>query len=311
LEQHLAVRVKEETTLQESRQKVQTLEHELREMEKSRHDKEQQSQKLNERLQQLRMNWQGDKVRQNTFIEQLSEEGFQLEDVLANMPEEANVSEWDQQHEQIENRMQRLGAINLAAIEECDQLQERSEYLESQNKDLEEALEILLNAIAKIDLETKTRFKDTFDKVNEGFMAIFPKVFGGGKGCLELTSDDLLETGIAVMAQPPGKRNASIHMLSGGEKAMTAIALLFSVFRLNPAPFCVLDEVDAPLDDANVSRYVQLVKEMSETVQVIFISHNKIAIEMAEQLCGVTMHEPGVSRMVSVDIEEAIKMAES
>ena len=177
--------------------------------------------------------------------------------------------------------------------------------------DLEDALETLENAIRRIDKETRNRFKETFDRVNNGLQALFPKVFGGGSAYLEMTGDDLLDTGISIMARPPGKRNATIHLLSGGEKALTAIALVFSIFQLNPAPFCMLDEVDAPLDDANVGRYSRMVKEMSRDVQFIYISHNKIAMEMADQLMGVTMHEPGVSRLVSVDLEKAAEMIAS
>ena len=160
----------------------------------------------------------------------------------------------------------------------------------------------------KIDRETRTRFKETFDKMNAGLAELFPKVFGGGHAWLELTDEDMLSTGVAIMARPPGKKNSTIHLLSGGEKALTAIALVFSIFQLNPAPFCMLDEVDAPLDDANVGRYARLVKAMSEKVQFIYITHNKIAMEMASQLMGVTMHEPGVSRLVSVDVEEAAEL---
>jgi len=155
------------------------------------------------------------------------------------------------------------------------------------------------------------RFKDTFDKVNAGIQALFPKIFGGGAAWLTLTGDDLLETGVAIMARPPGKKNSTIHLLSGGEKALTALALVFAIFQLNPAPFCMLDEVDAPLDDANVGRYARLVKEMSESVQFIYITHNKIAMEAADRLMGVTMQEPGVSRLVSVGIEEAAVLAEA
>nr|MBP9033369.1 AAA family ATPase [Pseudomonadales bacterium] len=189
------------------------------------------------------------------------------------------------------------------------QQSERKNYLDAQNADLVEALETLENAIRKIDRETRTRFKDTFDRVNSGLQELFPRVFGGGHAYLELTGEDLLDTGVAIMARPPGKRNATIHLLSGGEKALTAISLVFSIFRLNPSPFCMLDEVDAPLDDANVGRFARLVKEMSETVQFIVITHNKITMEMTHHLMGVTMQEPGVSRLVSVDVEEAVALA--
>ncbi|MCC6530344.1 MAG: chromosome segregation protein SMC, partial [Pseudomonadales bacterium] len=182
-------------------------------------------------------------------------------------------------------------------------------YLEAQQADLGEALETLQEAIRKIDRETRSRFRDTFDQINRGLQALFPKVFGGGHAELVLTSDELLDSGVAIMAQPPGKRNSTIHLLSGGEKALTAIALVFAIFQLNPAPFCLLDEVDAPLDDANVGRYVNLVREMSYGIQFIYITHNKIAMEMAHQLLGVTMQEPGVSRLVTVDIEAAQALA--
>ena len=172
-------------------------------------------------------------------------------------------------------------------------------------------MQILQNVIEKIDQETRQRFRETFERVNRGFGALFPKVFGGGNASLELTGDDLLSTGVAIMAQPPGKKNSTIHLLSGGEKALTALSLVFAIFQLNPAPFCMLDEVDAPLDDANVGRYANLVKEMSASVQFIYITHNKIAMEKADQLLGVTMHEPGCSRLVAVNVEEAAALAET
>jgi chromosome segregation protein len=229
--------------------------------------------------------------------------------VLAGLPADAQETAWQAQLERLGGQLARLGPINLAAIEEHRQQSERKNYLDAQNADLVEALETLENAIRKIDRETRTRFKDTFDKVNSGLQELFPRVFGGGHAYLELTGDDLLDTGVAIMARPPGKRNATIHLLSGGEKALTAISLVFSIFRLNPSPFCMLDEVDAPLDDANVGRFARLVREMSETVQFIVITHNKITMEMAHHLMGVTMQEPGVSRLVSVDVEEAVALA--
>jgi len=173
------------------------------------------------------------------------------------------------------------------------------------------SLETLENAIRKIDRETRTRFKETFDKVNVGLQEKFPRLFGGGHAYLQLTGDDMLDTGVTVMARPPGKRNSSIHLLSGGEKALTAVALVFAIFSLNPSPFCMLDEVDAPLDDANVGRYCELVKSMSDKVQFIFITHNKLTMEIANHLTGVTMHEAGVSRLVSVDLDEAAMMLAS
>ena len=172
-------------------------------------------------------------------------------------------------------------------------------------------LATLESAIRKIDRETRSRFKETFDLVNGGLQELFPRVFGGGSASLEMTGEDLLDTGVSILARPPGKKNSTIHLLSGGEKALTAIALVFSIFQLNPAPFCMLDEVDAPLDDANVGRYARMVREMSEKVQFVFITHNKITMEMADHLMGVTMHEPGVSRLVSVDVDEAAELAAS
>mgnify|MGYP003958669813 FL=1 len=255
------------------------------------------------------MDWQALEVRRTTIKEQLEEDGEALDDVLSAMPEDAEESSWEENLTRIGNRIQRLGAINLAAIDEFKVQSERKIYLDAQNEDLEKALQTLENAIRRIDVETRTRFKETFDKVNNKLQQLFPKIFGGGHAYLEMTGEDLLDTGVGLMARPPGKRNSSIHLLSGGEKALTAIALVFSIFSLNPAPFCMLDEVDAPLDDANVGRYSNLVKEMSRTVQFIYITHNKIAMEMAEQLMGVTMHEPGVSRMVSVDVDEAVALA--
>ncbi len=255
------------------------------------------------------MEWQECKTRQNTQAESLSESDLSIDAIAATIPEEANEHDWQEKLEVINGKIQRLGAINLAAIEEHKQQQERKVYLDEQHADLQEAMDTLETAIRKIDKETRTRFKETFDKINAGLKDLFPKVFGGGHAYLELTGEDLLDTGVAVMARPPGKRNSTIHLLSGGEKALTAIALVFSIFQLNPAPFCMLDEVDAPLDDANVSRFCNLVKSMSEKVQFIYISHNKVAMEMAHQLAGVTMQEPGVSRLVAVDIDEAAAMA--
>jgi chromosome segregation protein len=209
----------------------------------------------------------------------------------------------------LQNRIHRLGPINLMAIDEFNTCSERKTYLDQQMNDLQAGLQTLEEAIAKIDRETKARFKETFDQVNGHFQELFPTVFGGGNAYLELTSDDLLEAGVTLMACPPGKRNSTIYLLSGGEKSLTAIALIFSIFRLNPAPFCLLDEVDAALDDANVVRFTRLVTAMADKTQFIFISHNKITIEMGQHLIGVTMNEPGVSRLVSVDIQKAISMA--
>ena len=210
----------------------------------------------------------------------------------------------------MEKQRERSGAVNLAAVEELEEAQQRQAYYEAQRSDLEQALETLEGAIRKIDKETRALFRETFDRINLSLQGLFPKVFGGGEAWLELTDTDPLEAGVSLMARPPGKKNSTIHLLSGGEKALTAVALVFAIFQLNPAPFCMLDEVDAPLDDANVGRYANLLQEMSDQVQFIFVTHNKIAMEKAEHLMGVTMHEPGVSRLVSVDVAEAVAMTE-
>ena len=203
-----------------------------------------------------------------------------------------------------------LGAINMAALEELSTSRERKEFLDAQERDLTEALEILENAIRRIDRETRELLQSTFNTVNGHFGRLFPVLFGGGEARLEMTGDEILDAGVQVIARPPGKKNTSIHLLSGGEKALTAIALVFSMFHLNPAPFCLLDEVDAPLDEYNVGRFCEIVREMSSRVQFLFISHNKLTMEMASHLMGVTMQEQGVSRVVAVDIEEALKLRE-
>ncbi|MFM2486480.1 chromosome segregation protein SMC, partial [Celerinatantimonas yamalensis] len=207
-------------------------------------------------------------------------------------------------------QIKRIGAVNLAAEQEYEQQQQRLTELSAQITDLRQALEVLDNAIAKIDRQTKSKFRETFDKVNSDLQHLFPQVFGGGTAWLELTDDDLLSTGVTIMARPPGKKNSTISLLSGGEKALTALSLVFAIFRLNPAPFCMLDEVDAPLDEVNVGRFADLIARMSQTVQFIFISHNRVTMEKADQLAGVTMQEPGVSRLVAVDIAQAVALAE-
>lgn len=262
-------------------------------------------------LESTKLECEGFRVRANGVLEQLQELQQPLKPILDSLPEDANESAWQQELEKTTASISRLGAVNLAAVEEYEVQAERKQHLDDQNDDLSAALETLEDAIRKIDKETRSRFRDTYDKVNNDLKGLFPKVFGGGSAYLELTDDDLLETGVAIMARPPGKKNSTIHLLSGGEKALTALSLVFAIFRLNPAPFCLLDEVDAPLDDANVGRFCKLVSEMSKSVQFIYITHNKIAMEMAKHLTGVTMAEPGVSRMVAVDVEEAVAIAQA
>jgi chromosome segregation protein len=287
---------------------VEDIEHRVRELDQERVRKERAVGTQREQVAQDRMAWQEIRVRSDTLLEQITEAGYEFQPLFESIAEEATVEFWAERAETLENRIQRLGPINLAAIDEYEEESKRKVYLDAQHADLTEALQTLETAIGKIDRETRARFKETFDKVNAGMQERFPRLFGGGHAYLELTGEDLLDTGVTVMARPPGKRNSTIHLLSGGEKALTAIALVFSIFELNPSPFCMLDEVDAPLDDANVGRYCNMVRRMSEHVQFIFISHNKITMEMASQLTGVTMHEPGVSRLVAVDVDEAVQL---
>ncbi|WP_126454674.1 chromosome segregation protein SMC [Sulfuriflexus mobilis] len=307
----LALRGRQEVEekLNNARKQVQDIEHAMREAGDDNGKADQLVQEVRGQLEQLRMDFQGISVRLQTLQEQIDETGFGLDALYAALPEDATEQQWQEDVTKLESRIQRLGAINLAAIDEFKERSERKEYLDKQMTDLEDALNTLESAIGKIDRETRTRFKETFDIVNNGFKAMFPRLFGGGHAYMELTGDDLLSTGITVMARPPGKRNGTIHLLSGGEKALTAVALVFAIFELNPAPFCMLDEVDAPLDDANVSRFCELVKAMSDRIQFIFITHNKVTMELAGQLMGVTMSEPGVSRLVAVDVDEAASMA--
>ena len=309
LESLLQKRLTVEKELTAAKAKVDDNEHSIRSLEQQRNQKLEQLNTVRESLMQMRLKNEGASVKREGILEQLQAAKFDLEVVLAELPDGMEQQECEQKPEKLGNRIQRLGPINLAAIDEYKQGSERKVYLDKQNEDLEKALNTLQNAIRKIDKETRARFKETFDKINSGLQKLFPKVFGGGHAYLDMTGDDLLDTGVAIMARPPGKRNSTIHLLSGGEKAMTAIALVFSIFQLNPSPFCILDEVDAPLDDANVERYAKLVREMAANVQFIFITHNKLTMEMANQLLGVTMHEPGVSRVVAVDIDAAAELA--
>ena len=310
LEIQLEARLLVESELAEARALVESVDHQMREQEKLRAELELQVQAVRGKLEQQRIAAQEISTLSRTIEEQIREKHGDLEILLANLPDDAVLVDWEEQLQLISSRIQRLGPINLAAIDEYKIDSERKDYLDEQNGELEEALLTLTNAIQKIDRETRSRFKETFELVNGHLQALFPKLFGGGHAYLEMTGNDLLDTGVTLMARPPGKKNASIHLLSGGEKAMTAIAMVFAIFKLNPAPFCMLDEVDAPLDDANVGRYAAMVKEMSSEVQFIFITHNKISMEAANQLIGVTMHEPGVSRLVTVDVNQAAELAE-
>jgi chromosome segregation protein len=311
LEELLAQRLEIDERLAAARRKVQSLDTELRELQEQRMARDQVVDRLRGELEGLRLVAREVSVRLETAIEQFAATGFELEAVRNELPAEADIGAWDERLTQLSVRIERLGPINLASIDELKEQSERKSYLDAQLADLNDALNTLENAIRKIDRETRSRFKDTFDRVNIGMQEIFPRLFGGGQAHLELESDDLLEAGVTVMARPPGKRISTIHLMSGGEKALTAVALVFAIFQLNPAPFCMLDEVDAPLDDANVGRFCDIVRTMSEKVQFIIITHNKTTMEMVNQLTGVTMHEPGVSRLVAVDIDEAVRMVAS
>lgn len=305
----LEKRLSTEQELTDARRLVESIAQKLRSFEQQRAEHEKRSQEVRSQLEKMKLDSQEIRVRSKTALEQLAEMERDVETLLAEMDEAANSQAWEQKIADIAQRISRLGPINLAAIDEYQEQLKRKEYLDGQHKDVVTALEILEEAIGKIDRETRTRFKDTYDHVNNRLKEMFPRLFGGGVAYLELTGDDLLSTGVTVMVRPPGKRISNIHMMSGGEKALTAVALVFAIFELNPAPFCMLDEVDAPLDEANVGRFSQLVKEMSTQIQFIYITHNKTTMEISEHLSGVTMREAGVSRLVSVDVAEAATLA--
>lgn len=285
-------------------------EHRRRELEQERSQIRSDAESTREKYQQSKLEMQTLLVKQANLKEQFEQTDFDFDEVLQSIPEGTTLAALSQKVETLDRNINRLGAINLAAIEEYKTVSERKQYLDEQNDDLEKALATLDAAIKKIDQETRSKLRETFELINGKFQELFPKVFGGGQASLVLTEQDWLTTGISITARPPGKRNASIHMLSGGEKALTAVAFVFAIFHLNPAPFCMLDEVDAPLDDANVERFCRLVEEMSKTVKFIIISHNKLTISKASNLIGVTMKEAGVSRTVSVDVEEAVSLSE-
>lgn len=295
--------------LVEARRALEDCDIEVRKLEQQRQLAEQALAALREKLSEKRLAAQALQMRAQQLADAITASGLELEPLLAELAEDADADAWRRQLTDIGQKIVRLEPVNLAAIQEHAEQSERKTYLDNQIADLTSAMETLEGAIKKIDRETRQRFKETFDKVNAGVQELFPRLFGGGHAYLELTGDDLLNTGVAIMARPPGKRVSNISLLSGGEKALTAVSLVFSIFGLNPAPFCLLDEVDAPLDEANVGRFSAMVREMSEKVQFIFISHNKATMEAATQLCGVTMREPGVSRLVQVDLAEAAKLA--
>jgi chromosome segregation protein len=309
LESYIEESLQAESQLQDVKAALNTVTQHYRQLELQRQQITFSIEPLRQQLEANRLSWQQVSAHQSHLLSQLQEMNADVSILTEPLAENIDENTWQMRLEQLANKINRLGAINLAAIDEYAQQAERKNYLDGQIKDLEDALEKLESAIKHIDKETRTLFMDTFNRVNEGLQHLFPKVFGGGMASLQLVGEDTLTSGVSITARPPGKKNATIHLLSGGEKALTALALVFAIFQLNPAPFCLLDEVDAPLDDANVARFCRLVEEMAQQVQFIYITHNKIAMSMAQQLMGVTMHEPGVSRLVSVNVEQAAALA--
>jgi chromosome segregation protein len=309
LEAALAARALVDNELQAAKIATDELDAELRDRDAHRATLEQRVDTARQALDDARLAAQQVRVRRESIAEQLAATHFEFADLIGELGDDAGAEAWETRLAETTATIERLGQVNLAAIEEFKEQTERKEYLDRQFKDLTDALETLESAMRKIDRETRSRFQDTFDRVNAGLKEKFPRLFGGGHAYLELAGEDSSAAGVSVMARPPGKRNSTISQLSGGEKALTAVALVFAIFDLNPAPFCLLDEVDAPLDENNVGRFCDIVREMSRNVQFIFITHNKTTMELAAQLVGVTMSEPGVSRLVAVDVDEAVRMA--
>jgi chromosome segregation protein len=309
LQELLDRRTAQEKALSDARHELDQVTQKLREFDESRLQVERSLQPQRDRITEMQLKEQAARLNQEQFAEALAATGADEAALAEKLNPDTKASWLQGEVTRLTNAISALGAVNLAAVEELAQAAERKRFLDSQNADLNEAISTLEDAIRRIDKETRDLLQDTFDRVNLQFSELFPILFGGGNAKLVMTGDEILDSGVQVMAQPPGKKNATIHLLSGGEKALTATALVFSMFRLNPAPFCLLDEVDAPLDDANTERFCRMVKRMSDQTQFLFISHNKIAMEMANQLIGVTMQEQGVSRIVAVDMESAANFA--
>ncbi|HTV51742.1 MAG TPA: chromosome segregation protein SMC [Steroidobacteraceae bacterium] len=309
LEDALALRLEVEGELAAARHGLEQAEAELRALDEQRLRAEQAVDGARGAMEEARLAAQETRVRRAGLAEQFAATSFDLAELTATLAAEAGVPAWEERLTELRADLERLGQVNLAAIDELREHTERKDYLDRQFADLTDALATLEEAMRRIDKETRSRFEETFERINAGLKEKFPRLFGGGHAYLELVGDEVLTAGVAVMARPPGKRISTIHLLSGGEKALTAVALVFSIFDLNPAPFCLLDEVDAPLDEYNVGRFCDIVREMSARVQFIFITHNKATMELASQLIGVTMNEPGVSRLVAVDVEEALRLA--
>ena len=310
LESLLNHSLESEQKLNTLRKQLEIIQTTLRNYEIDRTNKNAEVNQAREILEKYKLSIRELEVRKEGLDDQLSANGYSYESIKEKVVETLNETELEQELEKILRSIERLGPINLAASNEYEEEAKRKDNLDSQFDDLNRALDTLNGAIKQIDDESMKRFNETFAKVNIGLKKHFPRLFDGGKAYLELEKDDSLDGGVFVMARPPGKRNSNIHLLSGGEKALTAVALLFSIFELNPAPFCLLDEVDAPLDDTNVGRFCEIVREMSDSVQFVVITHNKTTMELTKQLIGVTMSEPGVSRLVSVDLDEAVALTE-
>jgi len=299
-----------EKTLAGARETVEAAAGALRGLEEERLKIENSITPLRDRINDLRLKEQAAQINHDQFELQLQEAGADEARLGADAEDAPRPSTLQAEITRLTQAVNDLGAVNLVALDELAAARERKGFLDAQSADLEEAVTTLEDAIRRIDRESRELLRQTFDSVNRHFGSLFPVLFGGGDAKLVMTGEEILDAGVQVMAHPPGKRNTSIHLLSGGEKALTAISLVFAMFQLNPAPFCLLDEVDAPLDDSNTTRFCDLVRKMSAQTQFLFISHNKITMEMATQLIGVTMPESGVSRVVAVDIEEALKIRE-
>jgi chromosome segregation protein len=302
-------RTQQERALADARHELDQITQQLRQFEDARMQGERSLQPQRDKITEMQLKEQAARLNQEQFAQQLAEVQADEAALAEKLHPDMKASYLQGEVTRLTNAITALGAVNLAALDELATASERKNFLDAQNRDLNEAIATLEDAITKIDKETRDLLQDTFDRVNLSFSELFPILFGGGQAKLIMTGEEILDSGVQVMAQPPGKKNATIHLLSGGEKALTATALVFSMFRLNPAPFCLLDEVDAPLDDANTERFCRMVKRMSDQTQFLFISHNKIAMEMANQLIGVTMQEQGVSRIVAVDMESAASFA--
>lgn len=303
-------RLQIEKRLAEARSRVEALEADWRQQDEIRQKASREVEEIRADQSERQLALRETQLKAETLEERIGELEADLQSLLAALPEGAEAQQLQQKLEHLEEQIRKLEPVNLAAIDEFESESERKTLLDRQDEDLVKALEMLEKAISKIDRETRTRYRETFEEVNQNLEALFPRLFGGGHCQLEMVGDDWLTAGVALLARPPGKRVARIHLLSGGEKALTAVAFVFAIFNLNPAPFCLLDEVDAPLDDANVGRFSNMVREMSEQVQFVMVTHNKVSMEAAHQMLGVTMREPGVSRIVSVDLDRAVELAE-